>query len=180
MFLITRISLTRNFTLYSEEAVEFDELDKFLRLKEAWNADVDDISSLPVQPIGVPGAAMPLQMTPDHLKSKILARSPSNPKGKPIPVNNRTDEFDVGEELSGYGLQGVKVTEQDLMDLVAELGLDGDDAGDLVKGLAGTSSEKKTEPGEKDIAKGDKKDEATTKDPAEAEGKSDTVVTPKD
>ncbi|KAF5375188.1 hypothetical protein D9758_000423 [Tetrapyrgos nigripes] len=126
---------------FSEEAVEFDELDRFLRLKESWSADVDEVNSLPVQPIGVPGAAMPLQMTPDHLKSKILARSPSTP-GKPIPVNKRTDEFDVGEELSGFGLQGLKVSEQDLIDLVAELGLDGDEAGDLVKGLSGGSAEK--------------------------------------
>jgi len=46
-------------------------------------------------------------------------------------------EFDVSEELSGYGLQGVKVTEDDLLALVQELGLGGDEAGDLVKGLGG-------------------------------------------
>jgi len=33
-------------------------------------------------------------------------------------------------------LQGVKVTDDELRDLVAELGLDGDEAGDLVKGLS--------------------------------------------
>ncbi|THV05987.1 hypothetical protein K435DRAFT_646054 [Dendrothele bispora CBS 962.96] len=181
-----------------EEAVEFDELDKFLRLTESWNADVDDVSSLPVKPIGVPGAAMPLQMTPDHLKSKILARSPSNPsKEKPVPVNKRTDEFDVGDELSGYGLQGVKVTEQDLIDLVAELGLDGDEAGDLVKGLAGSSSGTKSEPKsesdrtekpaevkqpeEKESGKDTQEIEAVAKNPVKAsteavEGKSDVAT----
>jgi hypothetical protein len=45
-------------------------------------------------------------------------------------------EFDVGEELSGYGLQGVKVTDDDLLALVEELGLGGEEAGDLVKGLS--------------------------------------------
>ena len=45
-------------------------------------------------------------------------------------------EFDVSEELSGYGLQGVKVTDDDLLALVEELGLGGEEAGDLVKGLS--------------------------------------------
>ena len=59
-------------------------------------------------------------------------------KGKVLPVNKRVGEFDVGDELSGYGLQGVKVTEDELRDLVAELGLDGDEA---VKGLSNTSKQ---------------------------------------
>ena len=76
-------------------------------------------------------------MTPDRLKSKILAKPPPSPlKGKALPVNKRVGEIDVGEELSGYGLQGVKVTDEELRDLVAELGLNGDEAGDLVKGLS--------------------------------------------
>ena len=83
-------------------------------------------------------------MTPDRLKSQIMAKPPPSPlKGKVLPVNKRVGEFDVGDELSGFGLQGVKVTEDELRDLVAELGLDGDEAGDLVKGLsdaAGTPS----------------------------------------
>ena len=45
-------------------------------------------------------------------------------------------EFEVGDELTGYGLQGVKVTDDDLADLVAELGLGGEEAGALVKGLS--------------------------------------------
>ncbi|KAK0205732.1 hypothetical protein IW262DRAFT_1328336 [Armillaria fumosa] len=127
-----------------EDAVEYDELDTFLRLKEPWNPDVDeDQPALPVRPIGVPGAMMPLQMTPERLKSKILAKPVSSPLARPqIPVNKREGEFDISTELSGYGLQGVRVTEDELRDLVAELGLDGDDAGDLVKGLSSGPSDK--------------------------------------
>ncbi|PBK77404.1 hypothetical protein ARMSODRAFT_949323 [Armillaria solidipes] len=127
-----------------EDAVEYDELDTFLRLKEPWNPDVDeDEPAPPVRPIGVPGAMMPLQMTPERLKSKILAKPVSSPLARPqIPVNKREGEFDISTELSGYGLQGVRVTEDELRDLVAELGLDGDDAGDLVKGLSSGPSDK--------------------------------------
>ncbi|KAJ3734686.1 hypothetical protein DFJ43DRAFT_95637 [Lentinula guzmanii] len=126
-----------------EEAVEYGELDQFLRLKETWNDEVDNITKPPVQPIGVPGAMLPLQMTPEHLRTKILVSPQSTPGKKPVPVNRpgvRDGEFDVSTELSGYGLQGVMATEAELADLVAELGLDGDEAGDLVKGLAGSSS----------------------------------------
>jgi len=78
---------------------------------------------------------MPLEMTPEHLRTKIVESSPLKGKGG-VPVNKRTDMFDVSTELSGFGLQGVQVTEDELRDLVAELGLDGDEAGDLVKGLS--------------------------------------------
>ncbi|KAJ7932548.1 hypothetical protein B0H13DRAFT_1483064, partial [Mycena leptocephala] len=117
-----------------EDAVEYGELDTFLRLKESWVADIDD-NPLPAAPIGVPGAQMPLEMTPEHLRTKIVESSPLKGKGG-VPVNKRTDMFDVSTELSGFGLQGVQVTEDELRDLVAELGLDGDEAGDLVKGLS--------------------------------------------
>ncbi|KAJ7487444.1 hypothetical protein B0H11DRAFT_2013359 [Mycena galericulata] len=133
-----------------EDAVECDDLDVFLRLKESWDADIDaDTSALPAMPIGVPGAMLPLQMTPEHLRTKIIAghQHPSPLKGKePTPVNKRTDMFDVSTELSGFGLQGVQVTEDELRDLVAELGLDGDEAGDLVKGLSSASPAKVSEP----------------------------------
>lgn len=59
----------------------------------------------------------------------------------PPPRKSTGEEFDVGNELVGYGLQGVKVTHDDLAQLVAELGLDGDDAGDLVKSLGGSNPE---------------------------------------
>ncbi|TFK36854.1 hypothetical protein BDQ12DRAFT_633155 [Crucibulum laeve] len=125
-----------------EEAVEYAELDSFLRLKEPWTDDADERAAPVQKPIGVPGAAMPLQMTPDHLKTKILAQqsSPLKGKGAGIPVNKREGQFDIGSEISGYGLQGVKVTEDELRDLVAELGLDGDEAGDLVKGLSNNTA----------------------------------------
>ncbi|KAJ7293434.1 hypothetical protein C8J57DRAFT_1269043 [Mycena rebaudengoi] len=129
-----------------EDAVECNDLDTFLRLKESYDADIDqDHAPLPEQPIGVPGAMLPLQMTPEHLRSKIMAQSSSPLKGKGTPENKRTDAFDVSTEMSGFGLQGVMVTEDELRDLVAELGLDGDEAGDLVKGLS-TASPDKSEP----------------------------------
>lgn len=137
---------TRSITLPgSEEAVEYDELDKFLRLNETWNADIDEERPAPpAKPIGVPGAVSPLQMTPDHLKTKILAQksSPLRGKGSAVPVNKREGEFDFSTELPGYGLQGVQVTEDELRGLIEELGLGGDDAGDLLKGLSSSSPEK--------------------------------------
>lgn len=90
---------------------------------------------------------MPLQMTPEHLKKRILAQPPRSPLAggkKPIPVNKRVGEKDLGDELSGFGLQGVRVTEDELLDLVKDLGLDDADAGDLVKGLGGGSDSKNT------------------------------------
>jgi len=104
-------------------------------LKETWDPEIDHHTELEEKPIGVPGAALPLQMTPDHIKKLALNRNPS-PSLNQIPVNKRTDTFDVSTELSGYGLQGVHASEQELIDLVKELGLEGDDVSDLVKGLA--------------------------------------------
>jgi hypothetical protein len=106
-------------------------------------------------------------MTPDRLKSKMFPPSPSpSPlKTKSVPVNKRTNEIDLGEDLSGYGLQGVKVTEDELRDLMAELGLEGDEAGDLVKGLSGaTTPPKKANPVEdsKDTTKRPDKEKAST------------------
>lgn len=127
--------------IYSEEAVEYDELDVFFRLKEDYDPHVEeDRPLLPAQTIGVPGAASPAQMTPEHHKPAIFP-SASPLKGKGVPVNKRDDEFDVGTELSGFGLQGVHVTHDDLAALVAELGLGGDEADDLVKGLSSNVTE---------------------------------------
>nr|GAT44067.1 predicted protein [Mycena chlorophos] len=128
-----------------EEAVECGELDTFLRLKETWDEDIDGDGAAPAAaPIGVPGAQMPLEMTPESVRTKVLAEhkaSAATPlKSKGVPVNKRDDLFDVSTELSGFGLQGVQVTEKDLLDLVAELGLEDDDALDLVKGLAGSDA----------------------------------------
>ncbi|EKM83562.1 hypothetical protein AGABI1DRAFT_123890 [Agaricus bisporus var. burnettii JB137-S8] len=138
-----------------EEAVEFNELDAFLRLSESWKDNEDSLLSgpklPPAKPIGVPGAMLPLQMTPDHLKKKILAQPPKSllssttttggDEKKPTPINKRQGvEMDLGDELSGFGLQGVKVMEDELLDMVKGLGLDDDAAGDLVKGLSGGAS----------------------------------------
>lgn len=127
-----------------------------MRLKDKWDPNIDEDRPAPVaKPVGVPGASSPLQMTPDRLKSKIMAQPPASPlKGKALPVNKRVGELDVGDELSGYGLQGVKVTEDELRDLVAELGLDGDEAGDLVKGLSDAAT-----PPQKQAAPSDNADE---------------------
>jgi len=130
-----------------EDAVEHDELDRFLRLKESWNPDRDqDYPAIEVKPVGVPGVALPLQMTPDHIRTKILAQHKSLATGgtdkKQAPANKRAGEFDIGTELQGYGLQGVHATKKELEDLIKDLGLEGDDAGDLVKGLAGETPPK--------------------------------------
>jgi len=133
----------------SEEAVEYDDLNTFFRLSETWNVKEDSLMAEPklpeAKPIGVPGAMMPLQMTPDRLKEKITAQPPKSPLSgaggkKSIPVNKRAGERDLGDELRGYGLQGVKVTDDELLDLVKDLGLDDDAAGGLVRDLSGTES----------------------------------------
>ncbi|KAF9462084.1 hypothetical protein BDZ94DRAFT_1194947 [Collybia nuda] len=156
-----------------ELAVETDGLDIFLRLKETYKVSDEDTPAPPVQPIGVPGAASPLQMTPEHLKSKILAQNSSPLRGKSsgIPANKRQGEFDVSTRLEGYGLQGVNVTEAELRDLVAELGLDGDDAGDLVKGLS-DGNLPKIEKEEKGVS-----EESTTKvDMSYGENDGDNII----
>jgi hypothetical protein len=86
-------------------------------------------------------------MTPERLRPVIEASSKSSTPltGKAaIPVNKRDDEFDVGDELSGFGLQGVQVSQDDLAALVEELGLGGDEAKDLVEGLSGSALPEKT------------------------------------
>jgi len=124
-----------------EDAVEHDDLDIFLRRDEAWEPLFEDRPMPVVKPVGVPGAMTPLEMTPERLKKKILAGIPaSSPlKGKKIPVNKRIDEIDIGDDLGEHGLQGVKVSRDELRALVEELGLAGDDAGDLVRGLTSLS-----------------------------------------
>ncbi|KAH7885917.1 SH3-binding, glutamic acid-rich protein-domain-containing protein [Phlebopus sp. FC_14] len=120
-----------------EEAVEYDELDIFLRLKESWNVEVDEDHPAPaVKPVGVPGAVPVSQMTPEHHKPKFFHRNPESPLK---PANKREGEFDISTELQGFGLQGVTVTDDDLRQLVEELGLNGDEATDMVKSLGGVS-----------------------------------------
>jgi hypothetical protein len=123
-----------------------------------------------VKPIGVPGAASPSQMAkPEH--KRYFTPSPQ-PSPQPLRKGDRAassarlapgepgyqqvvnelrqrseKEFDIGEELSGYGLQGVKVTEDDLLALVEELGLEGKEAGDLAKGLSAFTGQQGIEKG---------------------------------
>jgi SH3 domain-binding glutamic acid-rich protein len=123
---------------HSEEAVEYDELTTFLRLNESYDSKVeDDRPLLPQVPVGVPGAASPAQMTPEHHKPKTFPSSPSDSSLRGKPANKREGEFDVSTELEGFGLQGVRVTQDDLAALVEELGLGGHDADELVKSLSG-------------------------------------------
>jgi SH3 domain-binding glutamic acid-rich protein len=92
-----------------------------------------------------------MEMTPKHIREHIIAEQSSplrvKSKTKPIPVNklDEKDQIDLGAELAGYGLQGVKVTQDELMDLMDQLGLGGEEADDLAKGLVGTSSGGKKE-----------------------------------
>jgi len=79
-----------------EEAVEYDELDIFLRRNEEWNPDLDDDYGLTEQPTGVAGAYTPYQMT---------GQTPSHaPEGSVAQPAVRPGEMDMGEHLSGYGL----------------------------------------------------------------------------
>ncbi|RPD82058.1 hypothetical protein L226DRAFT_556039 [Lentinus tigrinus ALCF2SS1-7] len=112
-----------------EEAVEFGELDQFLRLNENWEPLEDDKPLLRAVPVGIPGAYAPAQMNPEH-----ISPAPSPIKSKPP---RRDGEIDAGDKLGDAGLSGVNVTEDDLLKLVEELGLDEALANDLVKGLTG-------------------------------------------
>jgi hypothetical protein len=76
-------------------------------------------------------------MNPSHKPTISPHPTPTKPKDE-----SRGPEIDVGEELSGYGLEGVSVSEQDLMDLVSEL-IGEEGAGDLVKGFKIPESKKK-------------------------------------
>jgi SH3 domain-binding glutamic acid-rich protein len=136
---------------FSEDAVEYNELDQFLRLKDEYDPSIEDERPLlPQEVIGVPGAVLPAEMTPEQHKTKIYAEtSPlAKVKGKSKPVNKEGNvTVDVGSELEGFGLQGVKVTEEELLSLVEELGLGGEEADELVKGL-GIGEKKEGKPKE--------------------------------
>jgi hypothetical protein len=143
--------------------VEYGELETFLRLKDTWDETIEETRpTLPTKPIGVPGASSPSQMAkPAHralfnaspgggpssplrgVTSSSSSSSSASASASPSPAETKKSlrkrgeaEFDVGDELTGYGLQGVKVTDDDLLALVEELGLGGEEAGDLVKGLS--------------------------------------------
>jgi SH3 domain-binding glutamic acid-rich protein len=111
----------------SEEAVECETLETFLRLNEDWKPFEDDKPAPEAKPIGVAGAYSPLQMNPKH-KSAV---SPGPSPAKRAVSGSRGREINTGTELSDYGLEDVTVNEQDLMDLVSEL-IGAEDAGDLL------------------------------------------------
>ena len=148
-------------TFTSEDAVECDDLATFLRLDEVYDPAVEeDRPLLPEQPIGVPGVSPSPSPLKPKLSTATQAKTPVSPAAKPpasavpatptpggakppppTPVDKR-DEADVGDELSGFGLQGVKVTDDELAKLVEELGLGGDEADVLVKSLSGGEAKK--------------------------------------
>ena len=172
-----------NYTLHSEEAVEYGELETFLRLNETWDESIEETRpTLPTKPIGVPGASSPSQMAkPAHRalfnaspggtssplqRGAAPASSPSSPASKDALRQRNESEFDVSDELSGYGLQGVKVTQDDLLALVEELGLGGEEADDLVKGLGDFSD--KSDKGNGTAANGARKDDGGGNGPEQA------------
>lgn len=99
-------------------------------------------------------------MTPEHHRPKFFPQDPDSPLK---PVNKRND-FDISTELEGFGLQGLRVTDDDLRQLVEDLGLDGDEAADMVRSLGGEASTsnsskepgaevtKETEPGKAEVS----------------------------
>lgn len=129
--------------MISDEAVECGDLETFLRRNEKWDEELLGPSKkLEAKPVGVPGAYSPLEMNPSHKPTTSSQPTPAKPKH-----GSHGKEVDVGDELSGHGLEGVSVSEQDLMDLVSEL-IGEEGAGDLMKGLKVPASEKEGE-GEK-------------------------------
>jgi SH3 domain-binding glutamic acid-rich protein len=108
-----------------EDAIEHDELAIFLRLNEEYDPSVEeDRPLLEEKVIGVPGVSP--NPSPYKPKAKLSVGSPGSTPTKavgppvaipptpatpaaprvppPTPVNRRND-FDVSDELTGYGLQ---------------------------------------------------------------------------
>ncbi|TCD62779.1 hypothetical protein EIP91_006423 [Steccherinum ochraceum] len=116
-----------------EDAVEYGELDIFLRLKENFTPSEYDRPAPEAKPVGVPGAYSPNEMNPKHRPS--LSPSPSA-----SPLKGKGNGSKTTNELAEYGIHDVELTEDDLTALVEELGLGEADASDLVKGLSGFDS----------------------------------------
>ncbi|KAF7800047.1 hypothetical protein EIP86_011290 [Pleurotus ostreatoroseus] len=151
--------------ILSEEAVEFNELEIFLRQNEDWKPPEDERARLVAKPVGVPGAYEPLQMFPKHAPS----RSPS-----PNPMSLREKEkkeLDMSTDLGEFGLEGVSVSADDLRALVEELGLGGDDANELVKGLAVDVPESKSQPVKAEAKKEKTEEKAKEKEKTEEKAK---------
>jgi len=155
-----------------EEAVEFNELNIYPRRNEDYIPFADEPPVLPQQPIGVPGAYSPLQMFPKHAPSRSPSPSPQAVREK------EKGEINAGDELAEFGLANVSVSMDELQALVEELGLGGDDAKDLVAGLAGPSEpERKIAKAATKVAKGDEKDNHKTK-AAEEDEKGESAEPP--
>lgn len=72
-------------------------------------------------------------MYPNHAPSR-------SPSPSPLALREKEkNEVNAGEELAEFGLANVSVSEDDIRALVEELGLGGDEADDLVKGLSGST-----------------------------------------
>lgn len=112
--------------------MEQDTLEVFLKLKQDYDPELDG-RVLAAQPVGVPGAATPMEMT---------GHKPSRAPGGPTPMKKSGapgtgDELlDAGDILPGYGFQGLKVTMNELADLAKDLGLDDKDPSTLAKRLS--------------------------------------------
>lgn len=94
-------------------------------------AHESDGPTLDVKPVGVPGLASPRQMTNQRPSFS------TSPRPSPAALQNSDAEKNAGALLQDTSLEGVDVTVGDLEKLVKELGLEGDEAGNLVKGLGG-------------------------------------------
>lgn len=99
-------------------------------MKEDYDPDLDG-KVLAAQPIGVPGAALPLQMQ-GHKPS--FAPTGPTPMKKSGEAGTGDELVDAGDALPGYGFQGLKITMNELTDLAKELGLNDKEKSDPGKG----------------------------------------------
>ncbi|KZO96305.1 hypothetical protein CALVIDRAFT_515133 [Calocera viscosa TUFC12733] len=111
-----------------EEAVEFAELDQFLRLKEAWDDELDFAPTLPQQAVGFPGAYLPSQTQP------LSSSTSKSPAGKSKP--KKTDELEKE-------LDSMDVTDEQISELLESLGLENEGASERPGGLARTDTPEK-------------------------------------
>ena len=162
--------------------MECETLAQFLRLNEDYEDDGDETLLKPSQPVGVPGVALPQQVT----NQKPSFASVPSPHKNTIKDIKSGKAHDAGEELGDARLQGVKVTDSELTELLKDLGLSGNDADELANSLGANQKDaekvsgkeekggKKTKPEEGDngtgsVVEGDKetdgKHESKTKTP---------------
>ena len=108
------------------------------------------------KPIGVPGASSPQQMT-NHKPSFASVPSPHRDTHKDI----KDGKFkDAGEELDDARLQGVKVTDFEITELLKDLGMNEADADELATGLGVKDSKKVDQDSSDNAAAESKTDDA--------------------